>query len=73
MKGWQASDRWGCSHHAPDVCPWCSGTDAEVCRDVSSYVPIYGIPAQPVAPSSTLAEWIEKTNPGFFDRSAGVA
>jgi len=38
---------------------------------MDDYVPIYGIPTPPVAPSSTLAEWIEKTNPGFWERGAG--
>lgn len=78
MKGWQASDRWGCSHAAPDGCPWCANTDAEVYRDatVADYVPIYGIPAQQAAPAAsalTLAEWISTVNPGFFERSAGVS
>jgi hypothetical protein len=44
-----------------------------VWRDVSDYVPTYGIPTPPVAPSATLAEWIESVSPGFFERSAGVA
>lgn len=71
MKGWQASDRWGCSHFAPQSCPWCEGTDAEVWRTVAGYIPRYGLPAPVVEPSSTLAEWIEKVSPGFWERSAG--
>ena len=39
---------------------------------MDDYVPIYGLPAAPVAPSSTLAEWIEKAlSPGFWERGAG--
>lgn len=71
MRAWQASDRWSCDHHAASSCPWCEGTDAEVWRDVSSYVPIYGIPAQPVAPVSTLAEFVDAAFPGFWERGAG--
>lgn len=74
MKGWQASDRWGCDHHAPASCPWCANTDAEIYRDVSDYLPIYGIPAQTVTPVTppalTLAEQIELMNPGFWERGA---
>lgn len=73
MKGWQASDRWGCSHTGDQSCPWCANPDGEVWRDVSSYVPMYGIPIQQQAPSSTLAEYIESISPGFFERSAGVS
>lgn len=73
MRAADASARWGCSHFAPDACPWCANPDAEVWRDVSDYVPVYGIPAQPIAPVSTLAEFIESVSPGFFERSAGVS
>lgn len=71
MKGWQASDRWGCDHHAPASCPWCANTDAEVWRSAGDYVPIYGIPVQQQAPVSTLAEYIESVSPGFWERGAG--
>lgn len=73
MKGWQASDRWGCDHSAPSSCPWCANPDAEVWRSSADYVPIYGIPAQQtaaVAPALTLAEQIELMNPGFWLRGA---
>ena len=73
MKGWQASARWLCDHHAPSSCPWCENPDREVWRDSSGYVPVYGVPAQPVPPAQTLAEFIEKVSPGFFERSAGVS
>lgn len=79
MRAADASARWGCDHHAPNGCPWCENPDGEAARtwewrrDVSDYIPMYGLPTPQVAPSSTLAEWIEKSNPGFFDRSAGVA
>lgn len=36
MNGWQASARWGCSHHAPASCPWCEGTDADMRHVVAS-------------------------------------
>lgn len=71
MKGWQASDRWGCSHSAPASCPWCANPDAEVWRSANDYVPIYGIPVQQQAPVSTLAEYIESVSPGFWERGAG--
>ena len=72
MRAWQASARWSCDHHAPNSCPWCEGTDAEVWRDVSSYVPRYGLPVVvEERPVSTLAEFIEKVSPGFFERGAG--
>lgn len=74
MKAAAASDRWGCSHSAPAVCPWCQNPDAEVWRSADDYVPIYGIPAQqqaPVTPPAlTLAEQIELMNPGFWERGA---
>ena len=77
MKAWQASDRWSCDHHAPNECPWCANPDGEVWRDVSSYAPIYGLPAvaAPVEPTPalSLAEYIDKINPGFFERGAGGA
>lgn len=70
MRAADASARWGCTHAAPDGCPWCQNPDAEIYRDASDYVPIYGIPAQPVAPVSTLAEFIESVSPGFWERGS---
>jgi hypothetical protein len=75
VNGFEASARWGCSHAAPDACPWCSGTDAEVWRSVDGYVPVYGFPTVPVvveAPTTslTLAEWVDKNFNGFFERGA---
>jgi hypothetical protein len=69
-----ASARWGCDHVAPSVCPWCANPDGEVYRDTSDYAPVYGFQAPVVEPSSTLAEWIEKTlSPGFWERTGGVS
>jgi hypothetical protein len=74
VKAWQASDRWGCSHAAPQSCPWCENPDGELWRDVSDYQPIYGLqsapaPAEP-RPALTLAEFVDKHWPGFWERSA---
>lgn len=71
MRAADASTRWACDHHAPSSCPWCANPDGEVWREPSSYVPMYGLPAPAVEPSSTLAEYIEKVSPGFWERSAG--
>jgi hypothetical protein len=73
VKAADASARWWCDHHGYQSCPWCSNPDGEVWRDVSGYVPMYGLPAPVVEPSSTLAEWIEKFSPGFWERTGGVA
>lgn len=73
MKAADAAARWGCSHTAPDGCPWCQNPDGEVWRDVSGYVPTYGIPEPVASQPQTLAEFIEKVSPGFFERSAGVS
>jgi len=70
VNGLEASARWGCSHAGDQSCPWCANPDAEVWRDVSSYVPSYGTPAQPQGPVSILAEYIESVSPGFWERGA---
>lgn len=74
MNGLEASARWGCSHTGSESCSWCSNPDGEVWRSVDGYQPIYGFQPTPAsvepAPALTLAEWISKVNPGFWERGA---